>query len=218
MKNYFTVSVNADRLLLHLFLLTTLSFFLISCEKEEMELSSNQDLNAQAITEGTTDITAAKKKAAPAPGEASIAAIAIGTEGEFDELVAALTYVDAELQVGLVDLFLNGTDQYTVFAPTDEAFMKLYNSKENVDEISDLPATLVLDVLLYHVTEGRRAANSVVPPRNYRTIETLLGKTFKVNSSGGIIAIGSNATITTADISASNGIIHVIDEVLLPLE
>ncbi len=90
-------------------MLIMLPFFLVSCEKEEMEHSSNQDLNVRAIIEDNTDITAAKKKAAPAPGEASIAGIAIGTEGEFEELVAALSYVDAQLQAGLVDLFLNGT-------------------------------------------------------------------------------------------------------------
>lgn len=218
MKNYLIASVNVPKLTFHLLLMITLSFFLVSCEKEEMELSSNPDLNAQAIIAGKTDAATAKNNAAPAPGKASIAAIAIGTEGEFEELVAALSYVDAELQAGLVDLFLNGTDQYTVFAPTDEAFKKLYNSMDGVDEISDLPATLVLDVLRYHVIEGRRAANSVVPPRNYRIIETLLGESFTVDSYGRITAIGNKATITAPDISASNGIIHVIDAVLLPIE
>ncbi len=77
---------------------------------------------------------------APAPGEESIAAIAI--DAGFSELVAALVYVDAELDAGLVDLFLNGTDQYTVFAPTDEAFEGLYNALE-IDGITDLPAELV---------------------------------------------------------------------------
>lgn len=217
MKNYLIASVNVGKLIFHLLLMITLSFFLVSCEKEEMDLSS-QDLNARAIIADNNNVAAAKSNAAPAPGEASIAAIAIGTEGEFEELVAALSYVDAELQTGLVDLFLNGTDQYTVFAPTDEAFNRLYDSMDEVDEITDLPAMLVLDVLLYHVTEGRRAANSVVPPRNYRIIETLLGESFTVDSYRGITAIGNKATITTPDISASNGIIHVIDEVLLPFE
>ena len=51
-----------------------------------------------------------------------------------------------------------------------------------VDEITDVPAPVVLDVLLYHVTEGRRAANSVVPKRNPRTITSLFGETFQVRS------------------------------------
>lgn len=147
------------------------------------------------------------------PGDQSIAEIAIGAG--FDELVAALFYVDEELGTGLVDLFLNGKDQYTVFAPTDEAFEALYGAL-GADEISDLQAGLVLNVLLYHVTEGRRAANSVVP--KVRTIETLLsGATFSVDKNAKITAVGNTANITSANISASNGIIHVIDAVILPI-
>jgi uncharacterized surface protein with fasciclin (FAS1) repeats len=155
-------------------------------------------------------------KAAPPPGEDSIAQIAI--DAGFTELVGALVYVDTELGTGLVDLFLNGTDQYTVFAPTNEAFENLYEFL-GISGITDLPPELVLDVLLYHVTEGRRAANSVVPPVRPREITTLLGATFMVDSDGVITDIaGQEVGIVTANISASNGIIHVVDTVLLPLE
>ena len=158
---------------------------------------------------------AAGAQRAPAPGTESIAEIAI--EAGFGELVGALVYVDEELDAGLVDLFLNGTDQFTVFAPTDEAFQGLYGALE-IDRISDLPAELVLDVLLYHVVEGRRAANSVVPPVRPRTITTLLGATFSVDRNGVITDIaGQEAGIVAPNISASNGIIHVIDTVILPL-
>ena len=159
--------------------------------------------------------SAAAVRGAPAPGTESIAAIAIAAG--FDELVGALFYVDAELGAGLVDLFLNGRDQYTVFAPTNEAFEELY-SLLGIVEITDLPAELVLDVLLYHVVEGRRAANSVVPPVRPRTITTLLGATFTVDRNGVITDLfGQEVNIVAANISASNGIIHVIDTVLLPL-
>ena len=156
-------------------------------------------------------------QAAPAPGDQSIAAIAI--DAGFTELVAALAYVDAELGAGLVDLFLFGTDQFTVFAPTNEAFEALYGVL-GIDEISELDdPELVLDVLLYHVAEGRRAANSVVPPVRPRVITTLLGATFTVDCSGVISDIyGQEANIVAANISASNGIIHVIDTVILPFE
>jgi len=151
-------------------------------------------------------------------GSESIAEIAINNG--FSELVGALQYVDAELDAGLVNLFLNGKDQYTVFAPTNDAFYGLYDALgEDVQGITDLPATLVLDVLLYHVTDGRRSANSVVPKNNYKYIETLLeGATFMVDSSGMITATGNTANIVAADISASNGIVHVIDAVILPIE
>lgn len=151
---------------------------------------------------------------APAPGDAPIAGIAV--EAGFTELVAALVYVDTELDTGFVNLFANGTDQYTVFAPTDEAFQSLYAAL-GISSITELPAPLVRDVLLYHVTEGRRAANSVVPKRGTREITTLFGSQFSVTPEAGIMAIGNTANITTANISASNGIIHVIDSVLLPI-
>ena len=158
---------------------------------------------------------AAAPNRAPAPGADSIAEIAI--DAGFTELVGALAYVDEELDAGLVDLFLNGTDQYTVFAPTNDAFENLYDFL-NIDEISDLPPELVLDVLRYHVVEGRRAANSVVPPRMDRTMTTLLGATFSVDRTGTITDLfGNEVEILDPNISASNGIIHVVDTVLLPL-
>jgi len=147
-------------------------------------------------------------------GEESIAAVA--TEAGFNELISALAYVDEELNTGLVDLFSNGSDQYTVFAPSDEAFQRLYDAFD-VNTVSGLPAETVRDVLLYHVTEGRRKATSVVPPVQPRKIQTLLGKSFTVDAQGKITAIGNTANITSADISASNGIIHVIDEVIIPV-
>lgn len=152
---------------------------------------------------------------APAPGNTPIAGIAVNAG--FNELVEALAYVDSELDTGLIDLFSTGTDQYTVFAPTDEAFQNLYTAL-NVTDITDLPAPLVRDVLLYHVVEGRRAANSVVPKNGTRNISTLLGASFLVTPTASINAIGNTANITAANISASNGIIHVIDAVILPIE
>jgi uncharacterized surface protein with fasciclin (FAS1) repeats len=152
---------------------------------------------------------------APAPGPDSIADIAI--DAGFTELVGALVYVDEELDTNLVELFSTPSGQYTVFAPTNEAFEDLYDFL-GITEISDLPPELVLDVLLYHVAEGRRAANSVVPPRQDRTITTLLGATFSVDRTGTITDLfGQQAAIVAPNISASNGIIHVVDTVLLPL-
>jgi uncharacterized surface protein with fasciclin (FAS1) repeats len=159
----------------------------------------------------------AAPKRAPAPGDQSIAQIAIGAN--FTELVGALAYVDADedLDPGLVDLFLNGTDQYTVFAPTNQAFRDLY-ADFGVSGIEELPAPVVLDVLLYHVAEGRRAANSVVPPVRPRSIATLQGSSLTVTSAGVIKTPTQEAGFVPGliDVSASNGIIHAVDTVLLP--
>jgi uncharacterized surface protein with fasciclin (FAS1) repeats len=155
------------------------------------------------------------------PGTTSIAQLAI--DNGFTQLVAALMYVDAELNAGLVDMFMNGKDQYTVFAPTDAAFEALYAALTielgmPIDEITDLPATLVLDVLKYHVTGGRRASFNVLPKNGMREITTLLtDASFWVSPSAMITAVGNTAQITNPDVNASNGIVHVIDQVLLPI-
>ena len=198
-----------------LMILSAVALIFVACEKEESFLKDEMAQPEQVIANEEND-ELKRGRSATAPGDQSIAEIAIAAG--FDELVGALLFVDEKLDAGLVDLFLNGTDQFTVFAPTNEAFEALYEALE-IDGITDLPAELVLDVLFYHVVEGRRAANSVVPPVRPREITTLLGASFKVNSSGVITDIaGQEINITAPNISASNGIIHVIDGVLLPLE
>ncbi|MDX1752167.1 MAG: fasciclin domain-containing protein [Salinimicrobium sediminis] len=195
---------------LRLLVLVAFSLLISSCSGEDLNIpaeSTVANLESSAV--------AAAKKGAPAPGEKSIATIA--GESGFNELLKALTFVDDELQTQLVALFSTGTDQYTVFAPTDAAFANLYLVLE-VEGIDELSAELVRDVLLYHVVEGRRAANSVVPPMKDRNIETLLGVNFTVDPEATIHAVGNTASIETANISASNGIIHIIDAVLLPIE
>jgi uncharacterized surface protein with fasciclin (FAS1) repeats len=192
--------------------IVVLAVFTVSCNKENDPFTADE-----AMFNENAEMKSART---PAKGTQSIAGIAISAG--FTELVSALSYVDASLETTLVDMFLNGKDQYTVFAPTNDAFFALYAAlntpSDPVTQISDLPAELVLDVLLYHVAEGRRAANSVVPPVGSRTITTLLDKTFSVDTDGVITAIGNTATITGPNQSASNGIIHIIDTVLLPIE
>jgi uncharacterized surface protein with fasciclin (FAS1) repeats len=163
---------------------------------------------------------------APAPGGATVAEIA--DAAGFDLLLAAVGYIaevnpGSPLVAGLLD-----DEQYTVFAPTNRAFLDLVDALDlplsNPFGAIDaaLGAGTVEAVVSYHVVEGRRAANSVVPPAaspRPRTMRTLLpGASFRVDSSGRITAVGNSASIVAPDISASNGIIHVIDAVILPIE
>ena len=165
------------------------------------------------------------------PGDQSIVEIVIDP-AEFSLLLDAVLYIadtnpDSALVAGLFD-----NDQYTVFAPTDAAFADLVGAIIDLLDpdilqndgpfaaIDDLlGAGTVEAVVSYHVTFGRRASNSVVPPRRDRTIDTLLeGASFSVSPSGVITAVGSTAAIGPANISARNGVIHVIDAVLLPID
>ncbi|TVP68294.1 MAG: fasciclin domain-containing protein [Nitriliruptor sp.] len=178
---------------------------------------------APAFARGGPPADIPAPQAAPAPGDQTIADIVVASaEAEEDEeftlLLAALEYT------GLTGVFTGG-EQYTVFAPTDEAFVNLVvaldvdpeNAFEEIDEA--LGEGTVANVLLYHVAEGRRAANSVVPPVRDRSITTLLGASFTVSSAGVITDIADQEVdVVATDISASNGVIHVIDTVLLPLD
>jgi uncharacterized surface protein with fasciclin (FAS1) repeats len=138
----------------------------------------------------------------------TIVDVAVGNPN-FSTLVAAVSCT------GLVPA-LNGDDQLTVFAPTDAAFAKLGLDAGNI--CAALPSDALTSVLLYHVTDGRRFSNSVLPKSpSAKTIDTLLGQSFRVDRTGTIrTASGGTSSIVAANIAASNGVIHVIDSVLLP--
>ena len=121
-------------------------------------------------------------------------------DGRFETLVAA----------DLAET-LSGEDPFTVFAPTDEAFGKL-PAGTIVALLGDIPA--LTDILLYHVVEGRVLAEDVVL---LEEAETLLGETITICVEDGSVFI-NDAEVIITDIIADNGIIHVIDTVILPPE
>ena len=124
--------------------------------------------------------------------------------GQFNTLAAALK------AAGLVDA-LKGDGPFTVFAPTDEAFAKLpAGTVENLlkpENIDQLKA-----ILTYHVVPGRVFAADVV---KLNSAATLNGKKLKINAGKGAVNV-NKATVTATDIEAANGVIHVIDTVILP--
>ena len=122
--------------------------------------------------------------------------------GNFKTLAAALQ------AAGLVDT-LKGAGPFTVFAPTDEAFAKL--PAGTVDALLKDPKALG-DILKYHVVAGKVMASDVV---KLTSADTLLGKPVTITVNGDKVMIG-NANVVKTDIETSNGVIHVIDTVLLP--
>jgi uncharacterized surface protein with fasciclin (FAS1) repeats len=200
------------RLTISVLLIPILILF-TACEDNMMDANRDSaDIQARAAASSNV-----MERAVPAPSDVTIADIVISFAGAEDEQFTQL--LDALIYTELAGVFTGG-EQFTVFAPVDDAFYALYEIL-GVDSIRDLDVELVTDVLLYHVAEGRRASNSVVPPRRDRNIQTLLGVSFQVTPDAEINAIGNTAGFVSADllnISASNGIIHVIDTVLLPIE
>jgi len=133
--------------------------------------------------------------------KADIVDIAV-SDSRFSTLVAAVT------AAGLVDT-LKSEGPYTVFAPTNEAFAKL---PEGTLEalLNDIPA--LKDILLYHVVPGKVVASEVV---NLEDADTALGQKINIRVGGDMVMI-NDAKVLITDIEASNGVIHVIDSVILP--
>ena len=148
-----------------------------------------------------SNVGAPKSDAVPA---ADIVDTAVAA-GSFTTLAKALE------AAGLIDA-LKGKGPFTVFAPTDAAFAKLpagtIESLLQPENKEKLKA-----ILLYHVVPGKVTATDVIK-LNGRSVKTLQGGMFKVNSKHGVRV--DNAKVTQTDIKASNGVIHVIDTVLLP--
>ena len=122
--------------------------------------------------------------------------------GDFNTLASALT------KTGLVEA-LQGDGPFTVFAPTDEAFAKL--PEGTVEALLKDKETLKT-ILLYHVVAGEVTSKDVV---NLTKAETLAGKNINIKVKNGSVMI-NDSKVTGADIMASNGVIHVIDSVLIP--
>jgi len=121
--------------------------------------------------------------------------------GSFKTLATALQ------AAGLVET-LKGAGPFTVFAPTDEAFAKI--PKADLDALLKDKAKLTA-VLTYHVVAGKVMAADVVKLTSAKTVQ---GSSVKIDASNGVKV--DNAKVVKADIVASNGVIHVIDTVILP--
>ena len=124
--------------------------------------------------------------------------------GSFTTLVAAVK------AAGLVDT-LKGAGPFTVFAPTDDAFAKLpAGTVEGL--LSDIPK--LTSILTYHVVSGKVMAKDVVGMAG-QSAKTVQGGDIKISTAGGV-KLNGTSNVTATDIECSNGVIHVIDSVILP--
>ena len=124
--------------------------------------------------------------------------------GNFKTLAAALK------AAGLIDT-LKGAGPFTVFAPTDEAFAKLpAGTVENL--LKPENKEKLVAILTYHVVPAKAMAKDVAGMSSAKTVN---GKELKLKADGGKVMVNESA-VTKADIETSNGVIHVIDTVLLP--
>ena len=166
-----------------------------------------------ALTIGAVPVFAANPAAKP--GDSNIVEIVLANDGKFDVLQAAV------IEAGLAGALASPDDQYTVFAPSDWAFVSTFRTVLGDSSLTEADVIAFIDgggvdtafgngaladILLFHVTNGRRTSGSVVAAPQYRML----------NGDRLTRAQLLDAGIAAVDISASNGVIHVIDSVLLP--
>ena len=141
---------------------------------------------------------------APAPRAADIVDTAVGA-GQFNTLVAAVKAADLVAT-------LKSPGPFTVFAPTDEAFRKLPpGTVENL--LKPENKAQLVKVLTYHVVPGKVMSSDLAG--KVTNAKTVQGQTVRVDAMRGGVMV-NNARVLTADVGASNGVIHVIDTVIMP--
>ncbi|MFM2077639.1 MAG: hypothetical protein RJA49_1529 [Actinomycetota bacterium] len=171
------------------------SLFVAACGSD-----SNDAANTAAPTSAPTTAAPADTTMA-APGD--IVAVASGNP-DFSTLVAAVT------AAGLVET-LQGPGPFTVFAPTNDAFAALPAGL--VDKLL-LPENkdVLTKILTYHVVSGKVMAADVKPG----DVPTVEGSNIAVTVEGGTVTLNGSAKVVATDVAASNGVIHVIDAVIVP--
>lgn len=169
-----------------LFISTLLSLAVVGCAKDAPEASN------------TTPVTRAAMQTGP-----DIVEVAAGA-GQFNTLVAAIKAAD------LVET-LQSPGPFTVFAPTDEAFAKLPPGTLDTLLLPENKAKLV-QILTYHVVPGKVTAADVAQLDSAATVE---GQSVTISATDSGVRV-NDANVIKVDVMASNGVIHVIDAVLLP--
>jgi uncharacterized surface protein with fasciclin (FAS1) repeats len=155
-----------------------------------------------ALAVGVATATAGRATTAgPKMGEKNLVQTAVAA-GQFKTLASLLQ------KAGLAGT-LEGKGPFTVFAPTDAAFAKV--PKATLASLAKNKAKLRA-VLLYHVVKGKVTAAQAMKLHSAKTLE---GKSISIRASGGKVNVGG-ATVVKANVLASNGVIHVINKVLIP--
>jgi len=161
-------------------------------------MNNQNSTSKESMSEKLTPTAVTEQKAM---NNKTIVDVAAGA-GNFTTLVAAIK------AAGLVDT-LSGTGPFTVFAPTDEAFEKL--PQGTVESLLKDREKLTA-ILTYHVVSGKVMAADVV---KMHTAKTVQGQDVTIKVEDGKVLV-DNANVVTTDIEATNGVIHVIDTVLMP--
>ncbi len=157
---------------------------------------------ADETTPAMDETASAPEMAPPAAPAGDVVDVAVGA-GTFNTLAQALT------AAGLIET-LKSEGPFTVFAPTDEAFAKI-----PAEQLQALLANKeeLTKVLTYHVVAGSVPASQVTSMSSAETVE---GRSIAITIVDGKVVLNGNVNVTATDVAATNGVIHVIDAVLMP--
>ena len=177
--------------------------FLTGCTSSSDDEAASTETTAAASATPEDTMSEDTMSEAPAEETGTIVDVA-SANGDFSTLVAAVQ------AAGLVET-LSGDGPFTVFAPTDEAFAAL---PDGVLDALLLPENqdALTDILTYHVVAGEVTSDQVTAG----PVATVEGSDIEISTDGGVMV--NDANVTATDVMASNGVIHVIDAVLVPAD
>lgn len=188
----------------------SLALFLGACASDDNETTVGTTSETTTTEATTSETTTEETTTTAAAVEADDIVDTAVAAGQFTTLTTALQEAD------LVET-LKGEGPFTVFAPTDEAFAAL--PEGTLDTLLADPSGDLTEILTYHVIPSEVFAADVVE-LDGQTVETVQGASLTVNVDGGNVSLtdvaGNTINVIDTDIEASNGVIHVIDGVLMP--
>lgn len=158
-------------------------------------------------TSSTTPAATSPAATTPVAATKDIVDTAVGA-GKFTVLAEALTKAD-------LITTLKGSGPFTVFAPTDDAFAAALKSLNVTKDQLFADKAKLSSILTYHVVAGKVPASDVVK-LDGKTAKTVNGATVAITIKGSDVYLNGDTKVVQADVAASNGVIHVIDKVLLP--
>jgi uncharacterized surface protein with fasciclin (FAS1) repeats len=188
-------------------LLLSVSLVAAACGNDDPVEEADDAVESTDAAEPSDDETTDDDMAEEEEGPGTIVDVAVGA-GSFETLVAAVT------EAGLVET-LSGDGPFTVFAPTDDAFAAALETLGLTAEELLADTANVTSILTYHGLLGSVSAEQAIA-LDGQSVATINGAEIAISVVDGAVVINGSATVIQADVLASNGVIHVIDAVLLP--
>jgi transforming growth factor-beta-induced protein len=179
-------------------------------------INGNTEINVVDIESGSGVVHVIDQVLLPPTGNIVETAIDLSANGEFTSLIAALsrTANEGTPEQNLLTV-LSGEGPFTVFAPTNAAFQTVLDSNADWNSLDDIPLETLITVLTYHVIPARafdKDLAGAIDQDNQLPTAAGINLTFDLNA----LTINVNSQITAVNVNCTNGVIHVIDNVLLP--